>query len=305
MDNENRLKYYLGELFYNKIQINSDFEDFEDFKDFKLTRQKILKVNKINLERSPISTNYKEILDFIHDDKFFLYVYGDIRFNIDLPVFTKNRNSTNCKSILFKSFNFKRHWNINNLNLAINDNLEKINKCLWRGVTTGFSDGRYEKPYMFDRLLLVEQYFNKSDLIDVGFNKICHKREELCEQYLKDFVPIEEQLKYRFLISVEGNDVATDLKWKLLSKSVVLMKQPTKFTWLMEDKLIPDYHYILLKDDFSDLEEKLEWAINNPEIVDNIIKNANDYMSIFMDEENELYLQNKIIEIYFQNIEFI
>ena len=33
----------------------------------------------------------------------------------------------------------------------------------------------------------------------------------------------------------------------------------------MEDKLIPGYHYMLLKDVFSDLQENYDWALNNLE----------------------------------------
>jgi len=37
---------------------------------------------------------------------------------------------------------------------------------------------------------------------------------------------IAEQLKYKYIISLEGNDVGSSLKWVLLSQSVAFMKKP-------------------------------------------------------------------------------
>ena len=55
--------------------------------------------------------------------------------------------------------------------------------------------------------------------------------------------PMKEQLTYKMLISVEGNDVATGLKWNLLSNSVVLMPPPLKSIFSME--------FLLERDDLS------------------------------------------------------
>ena len=57
------------------------------------------------------------------------------------------------------------------------------------------------------------------------------------------------------------------------------------------DELIPNVHYILLKDDFSDLEEQFEWTKSHPTECQKIIKNVNKYMEQFMDKENEDKLQ--------------
>ena len=39
------------------------------------------------------------------------------------------------------------------------------------------------------------------------------------------------------------------------SNSVAVMPKPKYESWFMEGKLIPDYHYVLIKDDYSDFEE--------------------------------------------------
>ena len=68
----------------------------------------------------------------------------------------------------------------------------------------------------------------------------------------------------------------------------------------MESTLLPNYHYVLLKDDFSDLKEKLNWCNNNENKCKNIIKNAHEFMSQFKDNNLEEELENSVIEKYFE-----
>ena len=56
-------------------------------------------------------------------------------------------------------------------------------------------------------------------------------------RYLKPATYYKEQLKCRYLLAVEGNDVASGLKWMLASNSVVLMAPPRRETWLAESRL--------------------------------------------------------------------
>ena len=83
------------------------------------------------------------------------------------------------------------------------------------------------------------------------------------------------------------------------------MTKPTKVSWLMEDKLIPDYHYVLLKDDFSDLLEKYEWCENNPDQCVEIINNANNYMRLFDDNKHEEQLEKQVIDEYFKRVKCV
>ncbi len=62
-----------------------------------------------------------------------------------------------------------------------------------------------------------------------------------------------DHLHYRYIMALEGNDVATNLKWIMSSNSIAVMPRPTCETWFMEGRLIPNYHYIEIADDFHDL----------------------------------------------------
>jgi spore maturation protein CgeB len=77
------------------------------------------------------------------------------------------------------------------------------------------------------------------------------------------------------------------------------MAKPKIESWFMEKKLIADYHYILIKDDYSDLEEKLTYYINHLDKCLEIINNANEYVKQFKDEKREKLISLLVLEKYF------
>ena len=83
------------------------------------------------------------------------------------------------------------------------------------------------------------------------------------------------------------------------SNSVAVMPKPKYESWFMEGKLIPDYHYVLIKDDYSDLEEKLNYYINNLDKLKFISKNANQYVSKFRDTKTEKIISLLVMEKFF------
>ena len=62
----------------------------------------------------------------------------------------------------------------------------------------------------------------------------------------------------RYVISVEGNDVATNLKWAMASNSVVIMPLPRVESYFGEGQLIPNIHFVPVKHDFSNLVDQIE-----------------------------------------------
>jgi hypothetical protein len=87
----------------------------------------------------------------------------------------------------------------------------------------------------------------------------CFDFRNLIQPYHKHFMSIEEQLQHQFVVSVEGIDVATNLKWIMASNSLCLMRRHRFETWFMEGALVPGYHYVELADDHSDLPEKIRY----------------------------------------------
>ena len=117
--------------------------------------------------------------------------------------------------------------------------------------------------------------------------------------WLKPKVSILAHLDYKFILSLEGNDVATNLKWIMSSKSIAVMTKPKHESWFMEGRLIPDFHYILIKDDYSDLIEKLSYYITNAEKAEIIVRNANQYVKQFFNSDQEDLISFMVLKKYF------
>jgi spore maturation protein CgeB len=78
------------------------------------------------------------------------------------------------------------------------------------------------------------------------------------------------------------------------------MTKPTCETWFMEGTLIPDFHYVEVKEDFSDLEEKLQYYIQHPEKAEEIIRNAHDFVRQFQDKKRETIISLLVLDKYFR-----
>lgn len=67
----------------------------------------------------------------------------------------------------------------------------------------------------------------------------------------------------------------------------------------MEGTLIPNYHYIEVREDFEDLEERLTYYINHPEEAEAIIRHAHEYVRQFQDAERERLISLLVLQRYF------
>lgn len=117
--------------------------------------------------------------------------------------------------------------------------------------------------------------------------------------YEKEFLSINEQLKYKFIFSIEGADVATNLKWIAQSNSLCFMKKPKHESWFMENSLIPDFHYVLVDENFDDLSKKIQYYLDNPHEAEVIISNFQKFYSQFEDDTSEKLIALLVALKYF------
>lgn len=192
------------------------------------------------------------------------------------PIGTKNENS------IIMKLNKVRHY------IFVNDTKQFKNKkdlVLFRGKV-----GNKKL-----RRIFLEKYWN-NPLCDVGETGSKNRNN----QWAVSKMTIDEQLNYKFIMAIEGVDVASNLKWIMSSNSLAVMPLPKYETWFMEGRLIPDYHYIKVNDDFSDLEEKIRYYMSNQEEALTIIKHANEYVKQFMDNKREDIISLMVLEKYFK-----
>jgi hypothetical protein len=116
---------------------------------------------------------------------------------------------------------------------------------------------------------------------------------------------MKDLLHYKFMVSIEGNDVATNLKWLLYSNSVPFCPPFTMQSWILEDQLVPWRHYIPLRADLTDVEDKIEWALNHHHKCKDIAKEGRDYMTTFLDIRQERTIVKNILDIYANNVRVI
>ena len=67
----------------------------------------------------------------------------------------------------------------------------------------------------------------------------------------------------------------------------------------MEGRLIPNYHYIEVKEDFSDLEERLNYYIAHPDEAEAIIRHAHEWVDQFRDIKREKLISLLVLQKYF------
>ncbi len=258
--------------YYNKLSDNFNLSNFIHLKNFKYTGE--------------FKTYY---LDFFKFKRYFFpnakfcYEFGDVILTPQLPTIVKSRPiSISNKNAVLLNLNKIRHFIFVKDSNSYNN---KINKLVWRGKITKLMPHRED----FFRI------HHDNTICDIGAVNNYVKNKN----WIKSRLTIEEQLQYKFILSIEGNDVATNLKWIMSSNSVAVMTKPKYETWFMEGTLIPDYHFICIKDDYSNLNEKLEYYINNPIETLKIIRNANLYINQFKNKSQEKLISLLVLKKYF------
>jgi len=218
-----------------------------------------------------------EYLRYFEEKNKFEIIPGDVTHIPDFPSIVKSRpiDADNSNSVLL-NLDKARHFNFIKDDISFE---QKKNQLVGR---SGFGQPHRAKFY---------QLYKDNLLCDL---KKAAKKSD------KDFLSIADHLKYKFILALEGNDVATNLKWIMSSNSIAVMPKPTYETWFMEGKLLPDNHYICINDDYSDLEEKLNYYINNTDKALQIIKNAQTYVDQFKNSKQEEKISLMVLDKYFR-----
>lgn len=283
ISNDYRIKYYLGGLNYQEIP-EKEIKKNITADSYTLITEKTT-INE-NHRLKGYFKDFKEIF-CVFDTYKVVCMFGDVMTHDKFNSFSKCRliKSPNKKVIL--KLNKNRHWmDFDNVDKDDIPFKNKENKIIWRGtLKTG------------NRSLALAKFISENinprfDFKDVNPSNKTFK------------LSIKDQLKYKFFLSVEGNDVASNLKWTMYSNSCVLMPMPTCVTWFMEDHLRPYVHYVPILPDFSDLEEQYNWCLENLDLCERIAQNGKVYVSKFLDLKNEEIIEKKLIEEYFNYTKF-
>lgn len=255
------------------------------------------------MKKTPLSGQAKKIVEFHrkgHRSVYFfdsyeyiryfptclrwLFAFGDITEVPAEPAVVKSRPimEANQNSVLL-NMDKVRHF------VFLKDPVpfsQKCDKVIFRGEIDG-------KP---GRIRFMERWFGHPicDAGDVGSGST-HP------DWKTEMFTLYEHLDYKFIMALEGNDVASNLKWVMSSNSLAVMPRPCFETWFMEGKLIPDYHYIEIKPDYSDLKERIEYYIAHPDKAQEIIRHAHEWVMQFQNKKREQLISLLVLEKYFRH----
>jgi len=208
--------------------------------------------------------------------------FGDVRTVSDFPRFVKTRpiSSQHENSIILK-LNSIRHFR------PITDQIpyrQKKDSLVWRGMVK-----RDHRRAVF------KKHFN-TPFCDLG--KTNTLPDDDVPDWNKPYLSIAQQLQHKFILSIEGNEVATNLKWIAQSQSLCFMTRPKFESWFMEGTLRDGEHYVELQDDYFDLPEKLDYYLAHPDEAEAIIANFNRYYDQFRDPAKEELIGLLVVRKY-------
>ena len=302
----NRPVYYLKAIlrelfpdFYCRIQLKSRLKNQADF-DILYIQRRVNYYNKLENCKPPFNFQV-QLSEFRIPPKIRAYYFDSYEYT---RFFSRNLNATFLSGDIthvpdFPTIVKSRPIGSHNANSVIL-NLDKIRHFI-------FVDDK--KPFVGKKDMLVGRGAvsqpHRKRFLEMHFNHpLCNigqvNRDNQGDKYLVEKMTIDEQLDYKFILSLEGNDVATNLKWIMSSNSLAVMPRPKYETWFMEGTLVPNYHYILINDDYSDLEERLNYYIEHTAEALEIVKNANGYVNQFRNKKREDVISLLVLDKYFR-----
>lgn len=232
----------------------------------------------------------REIIAWFPHELRWRYLFGDIREIPPLPTIVKSRNlqPDNANAVILK-LDKCRHF------VYLRDKIpfsEKLDMAIFRGQV-----GTRE-----NRIQFVQQ-FEKHPRIDAA-NTLAKGGLFADNPDGNRVVPrlsLYDHLNYKYIMSLEGNDVASNLKWIMSSNSLAVTPRLTCETWFMEGRLKGDVHFVEIQPDYSDLIEKMDYYTAHPAAAERIIHNANAYVDQFRDERRERYIALRVMQRYLES----
>lgn len=222
---------------------------------------------------------------------------GDIFYVPDVPSIVKSRpivgawrtdacgNYAKCKdnaNAVIMKLDKVRHF------IFIDDKksfADKKDACIFRGKVRDKAN----------RLLFMDKFYG-DERVD------CGSIDRVKDGWQRPKMSLYDHLDYRYIISLEGNDVASNLKWVMSSNSIAVMPKPTCESWFMEGQLRPDYHYICIKPDFSDLKQKLDYYSVHLDKAQSIVDHAHEWVSQFRDNRREQLISLLVLQKYLEQV---
>jgi hypothetical protein len=177
-------------------------------------------------------------------------------------------------------------------NNYINFNNKK-NKCVYRGALNNGSVTNFID--MTDKDNLNQREY---------FKKLYEERKIKNMDFEDNKLSIPEQMKYKYILDIDGwaNTWSATI-WKLYSGSVLLKVKSIWKQWYY-DELKEYVHYVPIENDFSNLNEQIQWCINNNDKCEEITKKAKEFVLKKLNWDQVIKDTTQTFTTYLNNSEF-
>jgi hypothetical protein len=305
-----RTKWIANDCFFNDKNYEGDqnqaiFEDF--FTELCKNRELPDSVFFINLRDHPIlhkelKNSYTSIVNKPLDDKYIHKEYcpilsvGGCIDNADIPMITQDDWKRIGKKIYPDDC---KNGYIDEPYIIEWDN--KYNKAVFRGSATGCAIGNDNIRIKASKISL--EY---PDLLDAGVISFNRKMKKSIGKPLQliipdikksNFMTISEKSKYKYILNLDGHVSAFRLGHEFSLKSVILIPDSQYYLWFFFI-LKPYEHYIPIKEDLSDLIEKIQWCKDNDSKCKQIAINSYEFYKKYLDRDGVFdYMQYVLSKI--------
>ena len=330
LSDQERLEFYLGEWSACTTAVNTtgdttlcnhrlDMQQFKGqtrVKKWNRTYPIIPQCNAINTGQLVCANRgtkqggyvgFKELLPRVQKSQMALAVLGDTpphKGQPALPVIAKDRWVGSRTSIIWKldrGRNYAFAQEIPDVDLSHDISFQqKKDIAVWRGASTGpashyapdFHGERHQRPALAWRI----KSLAGNPMFNVGLSPYVQKVKPDPNRYGKTSrMSASEQLKNKIIMIAEGNAGASGLGWALASNSVVVMPPPTMSSWRADELLVPWYHYIPVHQNWTNLEENVQWCFSHVTECEAISQRASCFISVFVDKKTEERLMSIVL----------
>lgn len=178
--------------------------------------------------------------------------------------------------------------------------------AVFRGSSTG--TGTTIKTNQRLKALAIADSERNGGRLDVGITTWnLRPRKHITSKYLetieRDSYPVankmslQEQSNFKYILTLEGHVAAYRLSYELSSGSVVLLAESKWKMWYYKF-LQPYIHYVPVKEDLSDLLDKIDWCRDHDEQCRVIAESAKSFYDRYLGETGVLdYLQRLLVDV--------
>ena len=215
------------------------------------------------------------------DELRFAYLPGDVTHVPEVPTLVKSRpiGEHNHNAVLLP-LNTRRHFEFFDDPLAFE---AKKSVLVWRG--------EVHQPHRAQFMAACAEL----PFCDLGTSRTSYAS---CQRWVKPWLTPQAQAQCKYLFVIEGNDVASNIRWAMNCNSLCFMRRPRYETWFGEGLLVPNEHYVEVADDFSDVEAKFAFYEANPQEALAIIRRSQAFVRAQLDLTVQYALARQVVHKY-------